>query len=174
MALNRLSLDALTDWTSPASKEAALYLAQQCRQIAAARAPTSDDEWDALMPCDALLAERLIDGSLGRADDVGQEAFDELSAAYADTFATLSIRPAALYQVARHMDILSRLCDALGLVQHGDEAMRLTADRLVELVQRIDPKHRPRSDRPEPPPASPAAKARPRKKAGSRATAGKR
>ena len=148
-ALNRLSLDALTDWSSPASKEAALYLAQQCRQIATQRAEGSDEIWDALMPSDALLVERLIDGSLGRDDDVGQEAFDELVATYVDTFSGVSIRPAALYQVVRHLEILSRFCDALYLVQFGDPALRLTADRLIELVRRIDPKHPVRSDRPE-------------------------
>ncbi len=148
-ALNRLSLDALTDWSSPASKEAALYLAQQCRQIAMARAEASDEIWDELMPSDALLVERLIDGSLGRDDEVGQEAFDELVSTYVDTFSSVSIRPAALYQVVRHLEILSRFCDALYLVQYGDPALRLTADRLIELVRRIEPKHPVRTDRPE-------------------------
>jgi tetratricopeptide (TPR) repeat protein len=168
LALNRLSLDALTDWAEPAARDAALLLVQQCRQVAQERAQRGADAWDALMPCDALLTERLLDGNLGRSDETGTAAFDELSSAYAAAFSSVAVKPALVYAVVKQLEILSRFCDALSLVQHRDEALSRTADRLLQLVQRIQPRRSPRGDRPEnpvdwtPAAAPPDAAGRPR------------
>ena len=174
LALNRLSLDALTDWSSPAAREVAIALAQQCRQIGFARAAEADDIWDALMPSDALLAERLIDGSLGRADDAGTGFFEELAAAYAQSFAIVAAKPVEIQRVVRDLEILSRFCDALALVRHDDAALYLTADRLLELVQRIQPRRPPRLDRPPRPGAqTPRPKPAPGKSVAKKAAAKK-
>lgn len=169
LALNRLTLDALTDWASPASKDAALVLVQQCRQVAHERAQRSDDPWDALMPSDALLTGRLLDGSLGRSDEVGTAAFDELCGAYEAAFSGVAVKPALVYAVVKQLEILSRFCDALSLVQHRDEAFSRTADRLLQLVQRIQPRRGPRGDRPANPvdwtPAAAPPDAQPKRRA---------
>jgi len=190
MALNRLTLDALTDWATPAAKDAALVLVQQCRQVARERAEHSDDPWDEMMPSDALLTQRLLDGGLGRADELGTAAFEELAAAYEAAFSSVAVKPAQLYAVVKQLEIMSRFCDALSLVQQRDEALRRTADRLLQLVQRIQPRRGPRGDRPANPAdwapaaappdaqpkrrvAPPAKKAAPRKAAPRKATARK-
>ena len=169
MALNRLTLDALTDWATPASKDAALVLVQQCRQLAHERAERTDDPWDEMMPSDALLTQRLIDGSLGRGDDVGTAAFDELAAAYEAAFSSVAVKPAQLYAVVKQLEIMSRFCDALSLVQHRDDSLRRTADRLLQLVQRIQPRRGPRGDRPANPadwaPAAAPPDAQPKRRA---------
>jgi hypothetical protein len=149
LALNRLALDALTDWISPAERDSAIALAQTCRQLGLACAADACDIWDALMPSEALLAERLIDGSLGRADEAGAGFFDEVAKAYADAFATVAAKPVEIDQVVRNLEILARFCDALALVQHDDAALSLTADRLLDLVRRIQPRQ-PRRDRTAP------------------------
>ena len=169
MALNRLTLDALTDWATPAAKDAALVLVQQCRQLAHERAERSDDAWDAMMPSDALLTQRLLEGSLGRADEVGTATFEELAAAYEAAFSSVAVKPAQLYAVVKQLEIMSRFCDALSLVQQRDEALRRTADRLLQLVQRIQPRRGPRGDRPANPvdwtPAAAPPDARPKRRA---------
>jgi hypothetical protein len=183
MALNRLTLDALTDWATPAAKDAALVLVQQCRQLAHDRAERADDPWDEMMPSDALLTQRLLDGSLGRADEVGSAAFEELAQAYEQAFSSVAVKPAQLYAVVKQLEIMSRFCDALSLVQQRDESLRRTADRLLQLVQRIQPRRGPRGDRPAnpadwapaaaPPDAQPKRRAAPppAKKAAPRKTA---
>ena len=183
MALNRLTLDALTDWATPAAKDAALVLVQQCRQLAHDRAERTDDPWDEMMPSDALLTQRLLDGSLGRADEVGSAAFEELAQAYEQAFSSVAVKPAQLYAVVKQLEIMSRFCDALSLVQQRDESLRRTADRLLQLVQRIQPRRGPRGDRPAnpadwapaaaPPDAQPKRRAAPppAKKAAPRKTA---
>ena len=169
MALNRLTLDALTDWASPASKDAALVLVQQCRQVAHERAQRSDDPWDAMMPSDALLTQRLLDGSLGRSDEAGTAAFDELAEAYAAAFSGVAVKPAQVYAVVKQLEIMSRFCDALSLVQHREETLSRTADRLLQLVQRIQPRRGPRGDRPANPvdwtPAAAPPDAQPKRRA---------
>jgi len=176
-ALNRLALDALTEWASPASRDAAIELAQQCRRAAAQGFELSPSLWDAITQPEALLVEHLIDGSFGRAGDAGRAVFEEVARAYADAMLNVTVKPSQIDTMVSQMELLSRLCDALALVRFGDEALARTAARLVELVQRLQPGRAARDDRPHAAPGKePAPHAKPRpiaKKARPAAAAGK-
>ncbi len=66
LALNRLALESLMPQRDEAGQAEAIELARQCRRSAElgfARSPTF---WGAVMQAEALLVERLIDGSLGQ------------------------------------------------------------------------------------------------------------
>ena len=160
-ALNRLALDALTDWASPASRDAAIELAQQCRRAAAQGFALNPNLWDAISQPEALLVEHLIDGGFGRAGDAGRAVFEEIARAYADAMLNVTVKPSQIDTMVSQMELLSRLCDALALVQFDDDALARTAARLVELVQRLQPGRAPRDDRPHAAPGTarnPAAK----------------
>jgi len=173
-ALNRLALDALTDWASPASRDAAIELAQQCRRAAAQGFALSPSLWDAITQPEALLVEHLIDGGFGRAGDAGRAVFEEVARAYADAMLNVTVKPSQIDTMVSQMELLSRLCDALALVRFDDEALARTATRLVELVQRLQPGRAARDDRPRevPPEAPKAAPAAQRKKPAKEATPG--
>lgn len=155
-ALNRLALDALTDWSGPASRDAAIELAQQCRRAAAQGFSLSPTLWDAITQPEALLVERLLDGSLGRAGDAGRAVLEDIARAYADAMLNVTVKPSQIDAMASQMELVSRLCDALALVQFDDEALARTATRLVELTQRLQPGRTPRDDRPHAAPDRPA------------------
>lgn len=157
LALNRLALRALL----PDAEDAApgIELARQCRRDAEARHARDADLWSAVMQSEAALVEALLDGSLGRADEAGQAAFDALAASYGATLVNLTLKPGQLDSVVTQMQLLSRFCDALWL-DGGDLSLYRTADRLIELGQRIRPGLNPRTDRPPPPAAAATAKRR--------------
>ena len=111
------------------------------------------------MQSEAALVEALLDGSLGRADEAGQAAFDALAASYGATLVNLTLKPGQLDSVVTQMQLLSRFCDALWL-DGGDLSLYRMADRLIELGQRIRPGLNPRTDRPPPPAAAATAKRR--------------
>jgi hypothetical protein len=170
-ALNRLALDALTDWASPAGRDAAIELAQQCRRAAAQGFAINPSLWDAVTQPEALLVEHLIDGSFGRAGDAGRAVFEEVARAYADAMLNVTVKPSQIDTMVSQMELLSRLCDALALVQFDDEALARTAARLVELVQRLQPGRAARDDRPHAAPEAPkAASSVQRKPAAKKAT----
>lgn len=158
-ALYRLALDALTDWPSPAAKDAAIELAQQCRRAAAQSFAIQPSPWDLLLQPEALLVERLIDGQLGRADEDGRRCFEELSSSYAESLSCVTVRPLQLQAMVDRLERLSRFVDALALAQHEDEALSRTADRLIALAQSLMPGHVTRSDRPRKKGGSPGGKA---------------
>ncbi|MEP7102527.1 MAG: CHAT domain-containing protein [Burkholderiales bacterium] len=147
-ALNRLALDALTEWESPAARDAAIELAQQCRKAAAQGFSITPTLWDAITQPEALLVERMIDGSLGRAGDAGRAVFEDLARAYGDAMLNMTIKPSQLDAMVSQMELLSRLCDALSLVQFDDEVLARMATQLIELAQRVQPGRTPRDDRP--------------------------
>ncbi|WP_418317015.1 CHAT domain-containing protein [Piscinibacter sakaiensis] len=148
LALNRLALDSLTSWSSPASKDAAIALAQQCRQNAEQGFADDRGPWGAVIPPESLLVEHLIKGSLGRNDDTGRLVFDSIVKAYADATSNISVKPSEVDSIVSHLDLISRFCDALSLGPAGDPAMATTADRLIDLARRVQPGRPPRSDRP--------------------------
>ena len=152
-ALNRLALDALTEWSSPANRDAAIELAQQCRRAAAQGFAINPSLWDAVIQPEALLVERLIDGGLGRPGDAGRAVFEEVARAYADAMRNVTVKPSQIDSMVTQMDLLSRCCDALSVALHEDEALARTAGQLIELAQRLQPGRTPRSDRPHRPAA---------------------
>ena len=145
--LNRLALDALTPWDTPADRDAAIALAQQCREAATVAYARSFDVWDAVMQPEALLVMRLISGSLGKPGDEGQAAFDEVERAYAVTMASVTIKPLQLDSVLSQMELFSRFYDAMWLTRR-DAALLRVADRLLELARRLQPGGPQREDRP--------------------------
>ncbi len=146
-ALYRLALDALTDWHSPAEKDAAIELAQQCRLSAAHSFAIQPSPWDLLIQPEALLVERMIDGKLGRPDEEGRRWFDELAASYAQALGCVTVRPLQLEAMVDRLERLSRFVDALALAQHDDVALSRSAGALIALAQTILPSHVARSDR---------------------------
>jgi aspartate oxidase len=107
-----------------------------------------------LLP-DSLLVESLLDGSLGRAGDPGQAAYERLAQAYAETLAELSLKPANVDTMVSQMALLSLFFDALGMVR-DDDGLRRTAQRLQDLAQLLQPGRVRRA----PPPAPARAVAR--------------
>ena len=148
LALNRLALDALTAWKTPASKDSAIGLAQQCRQTADQAFGNENGPWAAIIPAESLLVEHLLKGSLGRDDDTGRQILESIIRAYSDATSNINVKPSELDSIVTHLDVISRLCDALSIGPTGDPAMGLTADRLIELARRIQPGRAGRSDRP--------------------------
>ncbi len=163
LALNRLALLALMPWsgdTAAADKARAVDLARQCRAEAEARYAKDGNLWSAVIQSEAGLVEAMLDGGLGRADELGQTTFDALLASYTSTLINLTLKPSQLDSVVTQMQLLSRFCDALWL-GGGEASLYRMADRLLELGQRIRPGMRPRSDRPAPPAAASSGKSRP-------------
>ncbi|MBT9503909.1 MAG: hypothetical protein IV092_21885, partial [Burkholderiaceae bacterium] len=148
LALNRLALDALTDWPSPGDKDASIALAQQCQQRAVQGFARNPNLWDAVMQADALLIERLLDGSLGLPGEAGHARFDELARAYDAVLSNISVKAIQIDAMVTQMELLSRLCDAMSVTQQGNATLSLMADRLLALLQRLQPGHAPRDDRP--------------------------
>ena len=175
-ALNRLALDALTDWPNPASRDAAIELAQQCRRAAVQGFAITPGLWDAITQPEALLVERLIDGGLGRAGDAGRAVFEDVARAYAEAMRNITVKPSQIDALVSQIELLSRLCDALSLVHFDDEALARMATRLIDLGQRVQPGRTPRADRPPrsappPPRSAPSAAAAPKAATKKRASA---
>ncbi|MEP6739635.1 MAG: CHAT domain-containing protein, partial [Caldimonas sp.] len=146
-ALNRLALDALTDWED-GDREAAIELAQQCRRAAAQDFATRPNLWAAVIQPEALLVERLIDGALGLPGDAGRAVFEEVSRAYGDAMTNVIVKPSQIDSIVSQMQLLSRFCDALSLTHPGKDALLRMAGSLLELAQRLQPGLTPRDDRP--------------------------
>ena len=161
LALNRLALDALTPWPSDAQKQAAIELAHECQRYATESFGRSASPWDAMMQPEALLVERLVDGSLESEGDAARAVLEELAAAYAQALDNVTVKPSQLDSMLSQMELLSRFLDAIGLADANPAFIRV-ATRLLELLQRIRPGRPPRNDRPplRPTPKRPAAPAK--------------
>ena len=155
-ALNRLALDALTPWhPDGVARDAALALAQRCREDAAERQARSPTVQGAVLLPESMLVESLLDGSLGRAGDAGQRAYEHLAQAYSDTLAELSLKPADIDTMVSQMALLALFFDALAMLR-DDDALRRTAQRLQDIAQLLQPGR----ERREPPAAPDRAVAR--------------
>ena len=113
------------------------------------------------MQAEALLIERLIDGSLGGTGEAGEAVLEELVRTYTDALANVTIKPSELDSVVSQMEMLSRFYDAMDVAEHEPTHKR-TADRLLKLMQRLHPSRPGREDRPtdaKAPPDKPVPKA---------------
>jgi hypothetical protein len=102
------------------------------------RQASSPTVWGAVLLPESLLVESLLEGSLGRAGDAGQVAYEHLARAYSDTLAELSLKPANIDTMVSQMALLSLFFDALGMLR-DDDALRRTAQRLQDLAQLLQP-----------------------------------
>jgi hypothetical protein len=94
-----------------------------------------------------LLIERLLDQQLLQAGEAGERAYEEVARAYAETLASLALRPRDLDSIVSQIGMLSRFCDARR-VTSGETGWQLAADRLVALIEQVWPGAGERVDRP--------------------------
>ncbi|EXI72496.1 MAG: CHAT domain protein [Candidatus Accumulibacter sp. SK-11] len=144
-ALNRLALQALLP--DDGQRAAAIALAGHCRQGVSGGSASGAGVWDALIAADALLVDRLLDQQLLQAGEDGERAYEEVARAYAETLASLALRPRDLDSIVSQIGMLSRFCDARR-VTSGETGWQLAADRLVALVEQVWPGAGQRADRP--------------------------
>ncbi len=177
-ALNRIALHALrldaaavNGEAMPAPDPEAVALVRHCRQAAANAFMQRASLWNAVIEADALLVERLIDGSFMAAGDAGQAALDEAASAYAETLTNITVKPQDMEALLSQMCLMSRFADALFLIRNDSSWLRM-ASRLIALSEQIQPGACVRDDRPAA--AAPAARKRKPAKAVTVAKAAKR
>ena len=141
--LNLLALEAVRDFGIEAPP-ASLELARGCAQQARAAWRANPDFWNAVMPAEALMTERLLDRSLGSRGRAGETSFTEVQKIYADALAHVSGTARELDSVLQHLRILKVLFEAQGHLNPrlaGNTRLagqaRLIAERLDLLAQRI-------------------------------------
>ncbi len=135
--LNLLALEAVRDFGIEA-QPASLELARGCAQQARAAWRANPDFWNAVMPADALLTERLLDRSFGSKGRAGETSFTEVQKTYADALAHVPGTPRELDSVVQHLRILQVLFKAQGRLNHRLAGRaRLIAERLDLLAQQI-------------------------------------
>ena len=134
--LNLLALEAVRDFgkAEPTSLDRVRGCALQAR--AAWRA--NPDVWNAVMPADALITERLLDRSFGSKGRAGETSFTEVQKTYADALAHVPGTPRELDSVVQHLRILQVLFEAQGhLNPRLASRARLIAERLDLLAQQM-------------------------------------
>jgi CHAT domain-containing protein len=135
--LNLLALEAVRDFGIEA-KPASLERVRECAQQARAAWRANPDFWNAVMPADALLTERLLDRSLGSKGRAGETSFAEVQKTYADALAHVPGTRRELDSVEQHLRILQVLFEAQGhLNPRLAGRARLIAERLDLLAQRM-------------------------------------
>jgi CHAT domain-containing protein len=135
--LNLLALEAVRDFGIEA-KPASLERVRECSQQARAAWRANPDFWNAVMPADALLTERLLDRSLGSKGRAGETSFAEVQKTYADALAHVPGTRRELDSVEQHLRILQVLFEAQGhLNPRLAGRARLIAERLDLLAQRM-------------------------------------
>jgi hypothetical protein len=135
--LNLLALEAVRDFGIEA-KPASLERVRECSQQARAAWRANPDFWNAVMPADALLTERLLDRSFGSKGRAGETSFTEVQKTYADALAHVPGTSRELDSVVQHQRILQVLFEAQGhLKPRLASQARLIAKRLDLLAQQI-------------------------------------
>ena len=135
--LNLLALEAVRDFGIEA-QPASLELARGCAQQARAAWRANPDFWNAVMPADALLTERLFDRSFGSKGRAGETSFTEVQKTYGDALAHVPGTPRELDSLLQHLRILQVLFKAQGhLNPRLAGRARLIAERLDLLAQQI-------------------------------------
>lgn len=135
--LNLLALEAVRDFGIEA-KPTSLELVRGCALQARAAWRANPDFWNAVMPADALMTERLLDRSLGSKGRAGETSFTEVQKTYADALAHVPGTSRELDSVVQHLRILQVLFEAQGhLNPRLAGRARLIAERLDRLAQRM-------------------------------------
>jgi hypothetical protein len=128
--LNRLGLEAVRD-LGIRTKPAAIERARECARHARTAWRSNPDFWNAVMPADALLTERLLDHSLGVKGTSGMDALADVQKAYADALAHVPGTPRERDSVLEQVDILQMLFAAQAHLNPRQASQaRLIAERL--------------------------------------------
>jgi CHAT domain-containing protein/pimeloyl-ACP methyl ester carboxylesterase len=134
--LNLLALEAVRDFDK--AEPTSLELVRGCALQARAAWRANPDFWNAVMPADALITERLLDRSLGSKGRAGETSFTEVQKTYADALAHVPGTPRELDSVVQHLRILQVLFEAQGhLNPRLASRARLIAERLDLLAQQM-------------------------------------
>jgi hypothetical protein len=133
--LNLLALEAVRDFGIEA-EPTSLERVRGCALQARADWRANPDFWNAVMPAEALMTERLLDRSLGSKGRAGETSFAEVQKTYADALAHVPGTPRELDSVVEHLRILRVLFEAQGhLNPRLASRARLIAERLDLLAQ---------------------------------------
>lgn len=148
-ALHGLALRlALDGWDEADEMSAGVALARQCGQAVSRLYAASGDPWDVVLSPEAVLVERLRDGSLAAPDTAGEAALNDVLQAYRAALENLGPKVRHVDRTVDHMEMLSTLFDARFLMGSG-EGYRRMADGLVALVSQLRPGRDARGDRPK-------------------------
>jgi hypothetical protein len=147
-ALHGLALRMVFDgWDAPDEKSAAVALARQCGMAASRLDAIGGDPWDVVLNPEAVLIERLRDGSLATEGEAGAAALADVLAAYRAALENLGPRARHVERTVAHLDMRSTLFDALFLMGSGDAYLRM-ADALLAVIGQLRPGREARGDRP--------------------------
>ncbi|MDM0011608.1 CHAT domain-containing protein [Variovorax sp. J22P168] len=150
-ALHGLALRiVLDDWNLADEAAAGVALARQCGLAVSRLHALGGDPWDVVLSPEAVLVERLRDGSLAAAGAVGDAALDEVLVAYRNAIEHLGPKVRHVDRTVEHMEMLAVLFDARFLLGAGPGYRRM-ADALLALVGQLRPGRTPRTGRPEAP-----------------------
>jgi hypothetical protein len=108
LVLNRLALEAVRD-LGARPKPAAIEQARACARQARVAYRTEPDFWNAVMPADALMTERLLDHSLGAEGKPGEAALKEVKRTYAEALTHVRGTPRERDSVVKHLRLLQAL-----------------------------------------------------------------
>ncbi len=141
LALNRLGLQALRDFTKRAALDRGEIELVRASALAAREAfRASPDFFKAVMPAEALLVEALLDRSLGAKDRTGERVVAAVRHAYDAALKNVPGTPRERDSVVQQICLLKCLYQAQGVLDGDDEGTaRLIADRLELLADQIVP-----------------------------------
>ncbi len=135
--LNLLALEAVRDFGIEA-KPTSLERVRGCALQARAAWRANPDFWNAVMPAEALMTERLLDRSLGSRGRAGEASFTEVQKTYDEALAHVPGTPRELDSMVQHLRILQVLFEAQGhLNPRLASRASLIAERLDLLTQRL-------------------------------------
>jgi hypothetical protein len=129
--LNRLGLEAVRTMGHRA-KPAAIRQARECANHARQAWRSNPDFWNAVMPADALMTERLLDHSLGVKGKSGSDALATVRKAYAEALAHVPGTARERDSVLEHLRILQVLFEAQGQLDPS------LAGRASLIAERLD------------------------------------
>lgn len=157
-ALNRLWLLPLTAGTPASAAELELVL--RCRDLAEASFEAAPDGYNALMPAEARLIERLLRGAWSQRTTAAADEVEVVQREYDEALAAVPISRRERDSATDQLCHLSRLYDACsrdaGRSAAARQALTRTAGRLIELANALLPGSCRRDDRPQPVMPSPA------------------
>lgn len=134
--LNWLSLEALDPEDEPKEAQKKIDLARLSANEARAEFAKGGTYWEAVGPADALLVEWILSGKL--AGENATAALDELERIYQGVFATVAVKPQQRDSTLQHILMLAVILRAKAKLSSAAPSSALVADRLCELLRRLD------------------------------------